>query len=141
MLSTLRSGHLKLAPGMVSMVHSRRIAILVIRKSLWGFEFSYMSGPAVEKLVPQFFWSCCTIPDNFFEPKTLAGGSELSFREFCDMDVLSKKMLAEDPLLAPGPNAVQSVGGSGGFSWPVHQPPMFQSPRRNDRGPTMTRDS
>lgn len=57
MLSTLRCGHLKLAPGMVSMVHSRRIAIFVIRKSLWGFEFSYMSGPAVEKRVPLFFWS------------------------------------------------------------------------------------
>ena len=34
--------------------------------------------------------------------KLAPGGSELSFREFCDMDVLSKKMLAEDPLLAPG---------------------------------------
>ena len=54
MLSTLRSGHLKLAPGMVRMVHSRRIAIFVIRKSLWGFEFSYMSGPAVEKRVALF---------------------------------------------------------------------------------------
>ena len=48
---SLRSGHLKLAPGMVSMVYSRRITIFVIRKSLWGFEFSYMSGPAIE---PQF---------------------------------------------------------------------------------------
>lgn len=31
------------------------------------------------------------------------GGSELSFRDFCDMDVLAKKMVAEEPLLAPGP--------------------------------------
>ncbi|CAL1167735.1 unnamed protein product [Cladocopium goreaui] len=34
--------------------------------------------------------------------KLAPGGSELSFRDFCDMDVLAKKMVAEEPLLAPG---------------------------------------
>lgn len=34
--------------------------------------------------------------------KLAPGGSELSFRDFCDMDVLAKKMFAEEPLLAPG---------------------------------------
>ena len=136
MLSTLRSGHLKLAPGMVSMVHSRRIAIFVIRKSLWGFEFSCMSGARSGKTGCSVFGpSSGTLPDNLFEPKTLAGGSELSFREFCDMDVLSKKMLAEDPLLAPGPNAVQKRWGVWRFFLASPPTPNVPIPKEKRQGP------
>lgn len=41
------------------------------------------------------------------------GGSELSFRDFCDMDVLAKKMFAEEPLLAPGLPATLMVAMEG----------------------------
>lgn len=64
-----------------------------------------------------------------------AGGSELSFREFCDMDVLSKKMLAEDPLLAPGPAVPKALGCLEVFLGQFTNPQCFPIPKEKRQGP------
>jgi hypothetical protein len=65
------------------------------------------------------------------------GGSELSFRDFCDMDVLAKKMFAEEPLLAPGLHATLMVAMEGRNKWNKslkkmnYQPYNFANKLRN----------
>lgn len=100
-----------------------------------ALSFLTWAGPQWKNRFLCFFGpSCGTLPDNLFEPKTLAGGSELSFREFCDMDVLSKKMLAEDPLLAPGPNAVQKRWGVWRFFLASPPTPQCSNPQGKTTG-------
>ena len=133
MLSTLRSGHLKLAPGMVSMVHSRRIAIFVIRKSLWGFEFSYMSVARSGKT------GCSTTS---LSPRLNRRRFRALFPRVLRHGRLVKEDVGRRPFASTRPQCrAKALGGLEVFLGQFTNPQFSQSPRKNDRGPIMTRDS